>query len=363
MSTSNKIGDNSEINDIRPHTVFKGITFSGFKKTEVRAQLIDNMKRGKVEPACYWCAEMVCSGHFLDIWETILYFVGKHIHLGNPKMAIYIQMRYQVFRNIISQGLFTTELQLRNNSTIRKLFAEIICNITLSNKKPGLESIKINRKEEFDMTQMSERLKAPSTEYVGAIFKPKDPKELLIAINEFAYNISPEAKNMNNACYWLEWVIEFDSICKGKRETVKCEPRGYSVENKCRSDVIWLIWDTILECGTKNPTEYVSKILSALLELFCIKYTNATSKKRRYLLYFAIALLTEPFSMTAEIISNKTVLESVIENINNVYKQIKKNECSPNTDYLFAGLERENNFEKTVQKMELMNSMDLASMR
>ena len=64
------------------------------------------------------------------------------------------------------------------------------------------------------MTQISERLKASSTKYVEPIFKPKDPKELLIAINEFAYNISPEIRNMNNACYWVEWVIEFDGICK-----------------------------------------------------------------------------------------------------------------------------------------------------
>ena len=179
-------------------------------------------------------------------------------------------------------------------------------------------------------------------------------------MNEFAYSISTDSKNMNDACYWLEWIIEFDGICKGKHEPVKCEPRVYSVENKCRGDVIWLVWDIILYYGTKMPSEYVSKVQNALLELFCIKYTNATCKRRRYLLYFAIAMLTEPFSTNAEIISNKNVLESVMENINHVYKQIKKNECSPNTDYLFANIERENNFEKTVQKMELMNSMDFA---
>ena len=178
MSASHKIADNSEINDIRNPAMFKGTTFSGFKKSEVRAQLIDNMKRGKVEHACYWCAELICAGHFLEIWETILYFMGKHIHLGNPKMAIYIQMRYQIFKNIVSQGFYTSELQLRNNSTIRRLFAELVCNIALSNKKPGFESIKINRKEEFDMTQMSERLKAPSTSYIDPIFNPKDPKEI-----------------------------------------------------------------------------------------------------------------------------------------------------------------------------------------
>jgi hypothetical protein len=359
MDSSRKITDNSEINDIRSPTSFKGITFSGFKKTEVRTQMIENLKKGRVEPACYWCAEMVCSGHFLDIWETIFYFIGKHIHLGNPKMAIYIQMRYQIFRNIISQGLYTSELQLRNNPTIRKLFAEIVCNIALSNKKPSIESIKINRKEEFDITQISERLKATSATYVEPIFKPKDPKELMIAVNEFAFNISPEIHNMNNACYWIEWLIEFDGICKMKRERTKCEPRAYSVENKFRSDIIWLVWDTILFYGEKTNNEYINKVLSALIDLFCVKYTTASSKKRRYLLYFAVALLTEPVAYIGEIIADKQILESVIEHINSVYKQVKKNEVSPNTDYLFAGVERENNFEKTVQKMEMMNSMDL----
>jgi hypothetical protein len=361
MSASNKVDPQSEINDIRHPAAFKGITFSGFKKTEVRDQLVENLKKGKVEPACYWCAELVCAGHYIDVWETILYFIGKYIHLGNPKMAIYLQMRYQIFRNIVSQGFYTSELQLRNNLNIRKLFAEIICNIALSNKKPSFESIKINRKEEFDITQISERLKATSTEYAEPLLKPKDPKELMIAINEFAYHISPEIRNMSNACYWVEWIIEFDSICKGKREPTKCEPRTYPVENKLRCDIIWLVWDTVLHYGALTKNEFLQKILSALLELFCIKYTSATSRKRRYLLYFAVALLTEPFSATGEIIADKSVLESVVCHINNVYKQIKKNEHSPNTEYLFSGIDRENNFEKTVQKIELMNSMDFTA--
>lgn len=356
-----KVDSQSEINDIRPPAEFRGITFSGFKKTEVRDQLIENLQKGRVEPACYWSAELVCSGHFLDIWETILYFMGKYIHLGNPKMAIYIHMRYKIFRNILSQGLFLNELQLRNNTSIRKLFAELICNIALTNKKPSFESIKINRKDEFDITQMSERLKAPSASYADPIMKPKDPKELTIAINEFAYHISADSRSMNNACYWVEWVIEFDFICKQKREPTKCEPRGYAVENKCRSDIIWLIWDTLLHYSESMNNEFIHKIMVAIMELFCIKYTAATSRKRRYLLYFAVALLTEPFHPTGEIVSDKLVLESVIEHIDNVYKQIKKNEHSPNTEYLFSGIERENNFENTVQKMELMNTMDFGA--
>ena len=72
------------------------------------------MKNGKLEPACHWCAELICSGHYMEIWEIILHYTGKHIHLGNPKIIIYLQMRYEVFKNIMSQGLYLNELQLRN---------------------------------------------------------------------------------------------------------------------------------------------------------------------------------------------------------------------------------------------------------
>ena len=97
--------------------------------------------------------------------------------------------------------------------------------------------------------------------------------------------------------------------------------------------------------------------MDAVLSLFCIKYTTASCKKRRYLFYFAIALITEPVPTNIDLVSDKEIVKSVIDNIDEVYKQIKKNEVSPNTDYLFANLEKQNNFEKSMKKMELLESI------
>ena len=349
---------NIEINDIRTTAQFKGISFSNFKKTEVRDQMIGCMQKGKVEPACYWCAELICAGHYMDIWEIILYFVGKYIHLGNPKLAMYLERRFSIFKNIITQGHFLNELQLRNHPNIRKLFAEVICIITKSNKKHSFEPIKINRIEEFDITQMTERLKAPSITYIEPIFKPKDPKELFIPANEFAYNISAERRNMAAACYWIEWIIEFDNICKKRKEPVYCDKRPeYSVESKLQRDIIWIVWDTLLFYCNETKNSYLESIMKSLVTLFSIKYTTASCKKRRYLLYFAVALITEPVPTNIDMFTEKEVLQSVVEQIDNIYKQIKKNEIGPNTDYLFSNLDRENTFEKTIQKMEIMNKM------
>jgi hypothetical protein len=361
-SEKSSCSQNSHINDIRSPPSFKGISFSKYKKTDVRNQLIENMKKGKIEPACYWTCELICAGHFMEVWEIILYYVGKHIHLANPKLIIYLEMRFEMFRNIISQGHYINEIDLRNDKNIRQLFAEIISIITLSNKKHSFEPIKIVRSEEFDMTQMTERLKAPSMSYAEPIVNKEDPKELYIAINEFSYNISKDRRNMATASYWIEWIIEFDAICKKRKEPCLCVCRSHvPVEKKYQQDIIWIIWDSMFHYCNILENSFIDKLLKSLFQVFCIKYTTASCKKRRNLLYFAVALLTETIPTNIELVQNKLLVQNVVLKIDEIYKQIKKNEESPNTEYLFANMEKQNNFEKSILKMQLMNTMDTLS--
>ena len=101
--------------------------------------------------------------------------------------------------------------------------------------------------------------------------------------------------------------------------------------------------------------------MNALFQLFCVKYLPTSNKKRRYLLYYAVALLTEHIPIHVDMISNKPLLETVISKINTIYKQIKKNEHSPNMDYLFSGMDvSKQNREKSIQKIQMLGNFDPA---
>ena len=347
--------NDNEINDIREQKHFKGVTFSEFKKSDVKKELITSLQKAKIEPACYWSAELICSGHYSDLWDTIIGFYSKHIHIGNPKLVTYLDLRISNFKDIVNNGFTEQELRLRNSDKMRRLFCEVMCVLCEAKRRHCYADVKV-KKEDFDLTHMTERFKAPNVDFANSIFLKDDPKELFIAVNEFAYNLSEIGKNSMNACYWMEWIIEFETICKQKKEKCSCERREFAnVDTKCQMDIIWLIWDVFLEEASKRST-LIQRIVNSALNIFCLRYRPGCHKKRRPLIYFVIEVFTEPFSVEEEIVKDKAKITVITQNINKIYKQIKKNEHSPGTDYLYQNTNA-SNLEKTIEKLEMMNSL------
>jgi hypothetical protein len=130
-----------------------------------------------------------------------------------------------------------------------------------------------------------------------------------------------------------------------------------TVEPKLSHDLVWIIWDALFYYVKQLENPFLEKTMTSLFSLFSLQYTNACCKKRRYMLYFAVSLCTEHADLTVELVANKKMVELAVNNINNIYRQIKKNEVSPGTDYLFNGLNKQSELEKSLEKLNMVNSI------
>jgi hypothetical protein len=251
---------------------------------------------------------MVCSGYFPELWDTIFLFFAKYIYLANPKLPLYLDLRFQQFRAEAAQ--VKNDLDLRNCLVVRRIFAEIVAVLCVSPKRLGQEYVVVHPSN-LTLTTLHEKLRAPDMSYL-TVFQPTDPKELFVPFNELAYALV--TKKAVEAFYWLEWVLLFEQTCK-KRFGVA--PRAYSA--RYASDVVWLFWDVVLQ-RSQQP-----KISQATLNLFLVQFSPACKARRRYLLYFAILLCCEPV-VQVDIVQDKQLVEAVTNKCNLLYKEIKKNE-------------------------------------
>lgn len=347
-----------EISDKRNAKEFKGITFSKYKRTDVKKELLKCLIAGKIEHSCHWSAEFICAGLYAELWEIILQFTGKNIYLGNPKLPIYLQSRYENFKDILFGGYLDNELAMRNNIKIRKLFAELICILCLSRKKHPLSKISVDIND-FNMANLSEKLKAKSVNYAQLFFTKEDPNDFFIAVNEFGYHLSNDSKNSAMACYWLEWIFEYEKILKKQKSKVICGRRSYApVKENEQMDIVWIIWDILLYQATRRGSGHM-KILKALLDVFCMRWTSGSKKRRRWLLYFGIMLVTDVYNTNTPLFTDKQKIDNIKNKINVVYRQIKKNEEKPATDYLFNNsfTDKAKNLEKTIAKLDKISQI------
>lgn len=345
----NNIVDKRKIKD------FKNITFSKYKKSDAKKELIKSLVSGKLEDACYWSAEFISSGDFLYLWEIFFVVISKNIHIGNPKLPIYLDMRLDVFKNILNNGFSENILNMRNNEKIRKLFAEICCVICYSKKKNSYDIPKI-KESDFDFFNLTNKLSAKNKKLGQQCFKNEDPNEIFIAINELSWNINKKIKDTVNAIYWIEWILEYHKICKKKKIQKICARRPYPVESKFQKEMVWIIWDVIL-VESKKRGNAILKINTALLNIFCLKYQESVKFKRKLLMYYAISMLTESYDVQTPIINNTQIVEKIKSKIDLIYKEIKKSEEKPKTDYLFNNSINNNNLEKTIDKIDKLNTM------
>ena len=98
------------------------------------------------------------------------------------------------------------------------------------------------------------------------------------------------------------------------------------------------------------------KILNSLLNIFCLRFSKGIPKKRKFIFYYIISLFTERVNYNTSLIKDITIVNKIKENINKIYKEIKKNEISPKVDYLLIDPKKSNK-EKSIEKLKIMDTI------
>ena len=309
-------------------TKFKGTSFSNFKKSDISKKLLNSIYYNKLEESFFWTCEMLCTNMLLELWECFFMLMSKYIHISNPKLPIYIYKKYEEFKDIIGEN--DNIESIRNNEKIRVLFCTIVIILCDSSKNTILDNLHYNF--EFKIESIYDNLKAPDIEDVKLFYRSDDPKEYLIPFNEFIYHMK-ETKDKVNIKYWLNWIIEYDILCRKKKKKILCESRNYLTNSKpeLEKNIIWIIWDFILKTSKNSLSNESYEIIDKIFELFKVRYTLTTNKKRIFMIYHCIEIYCNKIDLKINILKNKTLIKNLSKNINIVMEQIKKSEILEET--------------------------------
>jgi hypothetical protein len=141
-----------------------------------------------------------------------------------------------------------------------------------------------------------------------------------------------EESDCMQAWYWMEWILTYDSVRNSKAcldPPLVAAKRPWATSDASKQgDVVWIVWEACIKEGDIRASEnpFISHAVRACHDLFSIGYKRSYIKKRRCLLYAAIAFLTEPITNNPVVRDKKHMAEVLPEMMDKVYIQLKENE-------------------------------------
>ena len=335
------MNDKYKIIDSRLNEDFKLKTFSGFQKKDVIAALFKSIDQGKIEAACHWCTECIVSGYTLKIWDRLIIYACKIVHINNPVLPIYLYKKNMIIFNQLNRLECKNKdyLILRNSQMIRNLLCDLITTIITSEKKKRYD--KLFKIKDSDMNIKS-KLQANIHILPSSILRFDDPEELKIIINEFYFHLKNQISGYDKAIYWILWLLEWERRHKKNKENWFISERKVNIKaDKDKCDFIWIIWETIFVELSNRDNNMLKNTIKVLYSLYINNYTGSKRNTRIFLVYCAIGHLTNNLDYTKPVRLNQTIFIQTQANINKMYEIVKRSE--------------KNNVKKPVEKVKKNN--------
>jgi hypothetical protein len=320
MNESYKIIDN------RTSDKFKKITFSGYKKIDVFNALFKSIESKKIENACNWITEIICSGYIEEIWNKLLIYSFDTININNPKLPNFLYKKNTIFYNIYNNT--KNKIDLRNNQNIRNLLFSIVVILSLSSKTKKYNKYPKLKDNDFDYNIFTNRLYAEMVILPEDFIHYNEPEELKVFFNEIYTHLKNNIGGYSKCIYWMTWLFEWEKKNK-KINTTQwfIDSRDVDVKDKFKSDLVWIMWDIIL-LESKNKDMFIKKQILSLYELYKYDFTMGKRNKRLPYLYCAVSYICNKLDSSIDIIYEKDILIQSQINNNKMFESKKINESN-----------------------------------
>lgn len=316
----------ADILDVRSGDAFRGMSFSGYKLGAAVRKLRQSLSERNAETSSYWTAELVCSGHFAELWESFTIVTGERLATTSPRVPIHLAARFATFKSIVQAGYGGCEIEMRNLPDIRCMFSEIVAILCTAPRQHPPQLLKVAPGRDFDLGHLSTRLEASGTDFAKSVFRDEDPNQLFVAVNELCFHLAGERRGCVSACYWVEWIIAFAAHCSRAKQPLTCADRAFDgIDPRHGGDPVWLIW-SCLEHATSTRGAHAVRSLDSLKALFAIRYTPGCRRRRRPVLYAAVGYATQNVDYSVPLARNPTALKDLTEKGLRAYKDVKKAE-------------------------------------
>jgi len=348
--------------DPRPLEEFKDKTFSGFKKKDVFNELFKSMETGKVENTCFWVTECIVSGYTLELFDKLIIFAAKIIHVNNPKLPQFIWKKYYSFINSIdhiSKKNRKQHIHLRNTQSIRNCLFDVAVTISMSPKTKRYDKYpKPKEDSDYSFSAIKSKMNATMQVLPSHIIKFTDPEELRVIMNELFFNLKNNLGGYERACYWVAWLIQWEKINKKNKSVFEIEERPIKglKKNLCR-DLIWLVWSVIFEEANLRDNNIKQQIQSLFL-LYKHNFTSGKRNTRLPVVYNAIGYLTLPIKFNTRVRKEEDIFIQTQCSVNKMFQSKKKHEIQ-NYNKVPKIIKKINTTDKEISQAQLTRIQEL----
>ena len=182
------------------------------------------METGKVENTCFWVTECIVSGYTTELFEKLIIFACKIIHVNNPRLPEFLWLKYSGFLNSINHISNKDKKQyihLRNTQSIRNCLVDVAVTLTISPKTKRYDKYpKPKEDQDFSFTSIKSKMNATMQLLPSHIIKFTDPEELRVIMNEFLFNLKNNLGGYEKAGYWIAWLVQWEKINKKKETSI-----------------------------------------------------------------------------------------------------------------------------------------------